>query len=301
MTRGLTSSFPLLLALALVAACSDPPPVQPASAFGLQPTGGPSVHTWDEGLVAFDGSVRPADLAVNLGLARDEIRVDGVEVADGAALRQRLDELVAEATRIAEGSDGRIRFAGHMLLSVHGDVPAKRVVEQVAVAFEAGFSTLNSTVRLPAQPEPPYLEPELAQEVLAELPPPSEHEQRQSRLGERLSEEAGACEAAVEVFRSVAAAAVEQKRPLFSEGIGTIQSKCREKTWRRVITLLQLHQSPEVLGFPMGALEATWVADGERVEVAPDTPWSGVVTKLAALGDRKITLVVENPAGDAAP
>jgi hypothetical protein len=252
-------------------------------------------------LVAFDGSVRPADLAVNLGLARDEIRVDGVEVADGAALRQRLDELVAEATRIAEGSDGRIRFAGHMLLSVHGDVPAKRVVEQVAVAFEAGFSTLNSTVRLPAQPEPPYLEPELAQEVLAELPPPSEHEQRQSRLGERLSEEAGACEAAVEVFRSVAAAAVEQKRPLFSEGIGTIQSKCREKTWRRVITLLQLHQSPEVLGFPMGALEATWVADGERVEVAPDTPWSGVVTKLAALGDRKITLVVENPAGDAAP
>ena len=110
-----------------------------------------------------------------------------------------------------------------------------------------------------------------------------------------------ACKAAVEGFRSVAAAAAEQKRPLFSEGIGTIQSKCREKTWRRVITLLQVYGSPEVLGFPVGALEATWVADGERVEVAQDTPWSEVVTKLAALGDRKITLVVENPAGDAAP
>jgi microcompartment protein CcmL/EutN len=252
-------------------------------------------------LVAFEGSVRPAELGVNLQLTRDGVRVDGDEVEDGTALRQHLDELVAETIRIAGRSDGTIKFSGRMLLSVHGDVPAVRVVEEAAVAFQAGFSTLISTVRLPAQPGPLYLEPELAQEILAELPPPSEHEQRQSQLGERLSEEAGACEAAVEVFRSVAAAAVEQKRPLFSEGIGTIQSKCREKTWRRVITLLQLHQSPEVLGFPMGALEATWVADGERVEVAPDTPWSGVVTKLAALGDRKITLVVENPAGDAAP
>ena len=55
-----------------------------------------------------------------------------------------------------------------MLLSVRGDVPAGRVVEEAAVAFEAGFSTLYSTVRLPARPGPAYLEPELAEEILAD-------------------------------------------------------------------------------------------------------------------------------------
>jgi hypothetical protein len=298
-----------LLSTILLVACGEPKTIHSPEELGLQYCGeGGEPSTWDEGLVESQGDVRSLELRLVLGVSRRGMMVDGDTVSGGADLANRLAQKLDETTRIAAEHE-TIIVVPDVLLSVHGDVPVDRVLEASAIAFEGGWTPHWVVVRRPPRPEPDYLEPEVATSFLAELAGlaagPAEYVEppglttnpspslRHERYTELLTEEAQKCPAAVRVFKAIPKAEPERKCEVLEEGIETIQAKCSEEEWRRLITLMQVGWSAELAGFPVGVLRPTLTQDGESLLVDPGTLWREVVTLLGATDLDQVKLEIQ--------
>jgi hypothetical protein len=285
----------VFLVLVLLVACSSPASVRPAEDFGLKLCGDSSdVWTRDEGLVEVDGGARTPSLRTTLVLSGDASIVDGQEASDEHPLRQLLAAPLIEATEIAEKRpELQLMVSGELLLSVNGTVQVERVAEAAETAFAAGYSTLLVVVRLPT-PLLEYLEPELARETLTVLSSATV-EVGAERLVELMEEEAETCRAAVEVLQAVADAEPGQKCQVMSQGVATFQAECSKPTWRRLVTLLQLVGSADLMGYPVGVLETSLVPDSEPLAIEPGTRWKYVVERLRSVPGGGATLRLVEP------
>ncbi len=296
----------LALALGLAGACSgggDPAPAAAPAAdaaprldsagFEAAYCSRPEVFVTSEGLLAWDGPTTLPELSVSAVLKPDETVLDGVLVRDAQALGDMLREKADQARAIAEMAP-KYRFEGRMMWSIQPDVPASRVAEAAAVADAAGFHTMQWLVRIPGAAEPPpFVVPELAESVFAELETRAPGE-LQTRLAERTSSEVDGCEVAVHAFTAVAVAAPEAKCSLLAASIDSIWKECPKQA-PRIVTMLQIPMFP---GPPVGAIVTTWTADADPIEVAPETPWKDLLPVIAADADQMFRLSVpQTPPG----
>jgi hypothetical protein len=216
-----------------------------------------------------------------------EVRAKGLLV-DGRNVAAA--DLRAEVARSAQLRGERVA-----VVVVDPELSASSGIEVLVAARDAGLADI-AVVGASGEPWdlPPWPDPALAEEVLAELAG-QDPATRAVLLAERMQGAVAACPGAADTFAAVAHAAPEQRCPILAVGLDESLPTCLLTDADRVTTLAQVAVTP-TRATPPAVLRFTLDPAGAPISMGAEAQWRDVMSELdrrrpatawldAALGD----------------
>jgi len=239
-------------------------------------------------LVAVDRAANPIQSGIALQVSAAETRVDGQVVADGAALKTKLEERAQTAESISKYSAQP--FDGRIVVIATPDTPASRIKEVLVAAARAGLLKAdfilasNQPWDLPDYPDPDY-----AVQFKAQLDGVAA-EERQMIAAQEIDSAVSLCPGAKAAFAAVANASPEMKCALIARGMEEALPTCLATNGDVVLTQIQVLSEP-TSEFRPHVIQTGIDPKARPIIVSPDTPWSELAGKVVERSGQGIWLL----------